>query len=361
MKHVKVGYISFDFEPPIGGQGTYVSALVKHMQKSSMDFAVYSSAESDASYHTKGPRISRKNAGPIFFSLWVSLCIGRWLKRANIDVAHVQTGAGGVLLLRKLSCPVVVTSHMLYSRKRMYSKNPLYTLLFWWERRTFRVADTVIATSDFMKQDIVSQYAIDPQKVKVIYPGVDLSVFSSTQSKKQNKQRSVVFAGRIEPNKRVLALIRAIAQINDGGESYGLTIVGDGSQKQEAINLALELGISDKVQFVSQVSQNELADYYAKADVLVLPSVYESYGLVAVEAIMSGIPAVVPKNSGLAEIIVSSNVGTAFEDIQELEDLLIKVTPLSSPDIERFRKALDPEFSFDKITNLYMDITSNAK
>src|SRR6266567_2501604 len=116
-KLLRIGIITFDFDPPIGGQGTYVKTLTNFLDKNKVNYFVFSTANNTSKNHIKLPRFGNRNFGPIIFSIFVNILINKWIDKFNLDIVHLQGGAGGVFLIRKVKKPVITTSHMLYSKK----------------------------------------------------------------------------------------------------------------------------------------------------------------------------------------------------------------------------------------------------
>jgi len=163
-------------------------------------------------------------------------------------------------------------------------------------------------------------YGADPCKIEVIPGGVDLSLFRPLSQERARQQLGVcdrlymvLFVGRIEPLKGIDTLFRAMAIVAKDfprwkDEICVCIVGGDASEKPEAISAEMErlralreeLGISELVTFLGAQAQGTLPSYYSAADVLVVPSHYESFGMVALEAMACGTPVVASKVGGLS-------------------------------------------------------------
>ena len=168
------------------------------------------------------------------------------------------------------------------------------------------------------KDDIAKLYGADDAHIQVIPPGVDLSLFqpvdrlAARQELALDGKRIVLYVGRIEPLKGLDILIRAVSLLDDAANTR-LLIVGGSAEKDAELErlkaLTAKLDISDIVSFVGAVSQERLPAYYSAADVFVLPSWYESFGLVALEAMSCGTPVVVSRVGGLKTFVENGKTG----------------------------------------------------
>ena len=118
--------------------------------------------------------------------------------------------------------------------------------------------------------------------------------------------------GRIEPLKGLDLLVQAMSMLNDLDDTR-LVIVGGRPERDDELNrlesIAAELGVADKTTFAGAVKQTELPAYYSAADVFVMPSYYESFGLVALEAMACGTPVIAARVGGLKSFITSGETG----------------------------------------------------
>ena len=184
-----------------------------------------------------------------------------------------------------------------------------------------RHADRIVAGSPLDKEQTVLLYDADPNKIEVISPGVDLTRFyprSQLAARERLgldlERRLILFVGRIEPLKGIDTLLEAIARMDQdencdlGCECLSVAIIGgDASVPMEEMTAEMRrlialrdaLGISKLVTFMGKRGQDTLPDYYCAADVLVMPSHYESFGMVALEAMACGTPVVASRVGGL--------------------------------------------------------------
>jgi D-inositol-3-phosphate glycosyltransferase len=193
------------------------------------------------------------------------------------------------------------------------------------ETHLMRVADRIVAATPAEYAQLHWLYGADMKKVVVIPPGVDLDRFSPIPKAlaKQHigipaDHRNILFAGRIEPLKGVDTLLRAIALIQqrqpEAVENVCVAIIGGDpwadnpdDEMRRLQEMRRQLGVSDMVTFLGAKDQDVLPYYYAAAEMVVMPSHYESFGMVALEAMAMGTPVIASEVGGLA-FLVKDNV-----------------------------------------------------
>jgi D-inositol-3-phosphate glycosyltransferase len=184
------------------------------------------------------------------------------------------------------------------------------------EAEIAREADRLIASTEDEARDLVDAYGADPERVAIVAPGVDLSMFQPMDRPAARREigygsgRLLLFVGRLERLKGVEIAIRALALLHDRQhEKVRLLVLGqdsregDESEMERLKAVASEVGVRDRVDFVGSVAHHELPYFYAAADVCVMPSYSESFGLVGLEAQACGCPVVASDVSGLRSVV----------------------------------------------------------
>jgi len=188
-------------------------------------------------------------------------------------------------------------------------------------------ADLLIGSTSDEADDLIRLYGADPGHVHVVAPGIDLATFQPLDRADARRKigygpgRVLLFVGRLERLKGVDVAIRALALLRDRANDDVRLIVlgedvrdGDESEKERLKLVASASGVRDRVDFLGSVAHHELPYFYAAADVCVMPSYSESFGLVALEAQACGRPVVASGVSGLRSVVRDEVSGYLIDD-----------------------------------------------
>lgn len=220
-----------------------------------------------------------------------------------------------------------------------------FKVAHYFEINAIRNCTNVFLSSE-RKDQTISHFGLkdDESKFLVVPPGVNYKRFTPKYNDfQQGDEFKIISLSRLEKDKNIQCVIRAIGILKEQNYKTHLTVVGEGAYKSTLLNLADELDVKDKVSFVGR--QEDVQNWYNKNHVFVLPSLYEGFGSVYVEAMASGLPAIAISNksgkySVAADEIIDHNLNGYLmkdDDPFELADLIKKI--IISPDnLSRFSR-----------------------
>lgn len=251
----------------------------------------------------------------------------RIAREEKFDVIHAHdwlTFKAGIVAKRVSGKPLVVHVHATeFDRSGGHSVNQfVYDI----EREGMHLADKVIAVSNFTKEKIVHHYGIPPSKVEVVHNAVDFTdrQFSKSEFKIKETDKVVLFLGRITLQKGPDYFIEAAKKVLEFEPNVKFIVAGSGDMEHKMIEKAIELGIIDKVLFAGFLRGEDIDKAYQMADVYVMPSVSEPFGITALESMMNKTPIIISKQSGVSEV-VKHCLKVDFWDINQLVNKIVAV------------------------------------
>lgn len=199
------------------------------------------------------------------------------------------------------------------------------------EKEGMETADIVIAVSELTKNIIVREYGIPPAKVRVVYNGIDETTAPSSDAKlprlrvlKKSGYKLVLFLGRVTLQKGPDYFLRAAKRVLERNPHVLFIISGSGDMETQTMRLAAELGIGGHVFFTGFLQGAERHEVYQCADLFVMPSVSEPFGITALEAMKIGTPVLISKQSGVAEVVRHA-LKVDFWDVDEMAGKILSV------------------------------------
>jgi glycosyltransferase involved in cell wall biosynthesis len=267
--------------------------------------------------------------------LAVALRLRSLLKQLRPDILHTYLIHGNVLgrIVGRLGgVPVIIGSELTIGQAGRLGR--LVTKL------TNPLTDAVEVNSETGGKAIVADLGVQPEKVEVVLPGLDLEVFGRSESRTairtelglDTKQHLVLYIGRLRPVKGVDFGIKAFAQALATQPDMHMALAGEGEQRQHLENLTSELGISEKVTFLGV--RNDLADVLSAADSVLMPSLTEGFPRVAIEAMASSKPVIATRVGGTPEAIVDDQTGILVpaRDIDAMASAITRL--VTDPDLQ---------------------------
>ena len=209
---------------------------------------------------------------------------------------------------------------------------------FFWRLnvREMKKANRIITLSNFSKNEIVKHAGYPEAKIAVIYYGVDHERFKPaprdeklmSEYKLPVDEKLILYVGSEHPRKNVPTLIKAFSKLKKVKEGVKLVKVGSAAWKNEReklLRLIYELGLESEVLFLNYVPEEDLPKLYNAADLFVLPSLYEGFGVPLLEAMASGTPVVASNSSSIPEVVGDAGVMVDPNDVDGLAEAMYKV------------------------------------
>lgn len=224
--------------------------------------------------------------------------------KGEFDVIHAHdwlTYMAGIAAKRLSGKPLVVHVHATSFDRS--SDNNIDTRVYDIEKRGMEAADRVITVSDLTRNIVITKYGIDPSKVVTVHNAVDFSGRSEIQVERGVKEKVVTFLGRITFQKGPEYFIEAAAKVLKKCKNVRFVMAGSGDMMNRSIRQVARLGISDRFHFAGFLRGAEVQKMFALSDVYVMPSVSEPFGISPLEAMRSGVPSVISRQSGAAEVL----------------------------------------------------------
>ncbi|MFH1663862.1 MAG: glycosyltransferase family 4 protein [archaeon] len=294
----------------------------------------------------KIPSVGIKGIDLLAFSLNLKK---KALQEKDFDVIYPQDYSFGLADFKKLGIPVVfhargtVKGNSLNRPKTGFKteflRKAAIPLMVQLDKNCCENSQTIIAASGSIEKEIKGFYGISGKKIKIVSDGVDLKKFSSsTELKKKaqklrkklglKKNKILLFAGRLVPQKGLLFLVKALPEIMRKIPETVLLIAGENTSenhKKEIEKEILKLGIKNKIKFLGYVEQEKMPELIELSDVIVSPSTYEPIGIINLEAIALNKPVIIPKSIGSINLLKDSAVTVNPENPQEISSAVIKL------------------------------------
>jgi glycogen(starch) synthase len=343
---MRVLMLSWEYPPVVvGGLGRHVHALARHLADAGHEVVVLCRHEagSDATTHpstdtvTEGVRVIRVAEDPphLVFErdlLAWTLAMGHAMVRASHrllrdwcpDVVHAHDWLvvhPAVSIAEQQGVPLVATMHATEAgRHSGWLSQPLNQQVHsaeWWLANR---ADALITCSAAMRAEVAYLFEVDPATITVIHNGIEshgwqvraADLRAARQRHAPDGEGLLVFFGRLEWEKGVQDLIAALPRIRLARPGTRLVVAGKGNHELELVEAARRHRVRRAVDFVGHLTDRELRATIACSDAVVLPSKYEPFGIVALEAAAAGAPLVASTAGGLGEVVIDGRTGLSF-------------------------------------------------
>lgn len=368
---MRVLMLSWEYPPVVvGGLGRHVHALARNLADQGHEVVVLCRhpAGTDAATHPStdtvidGVRLLRVAEDPPHLTFerdlvaW-TLAMGHAMVRAGYellgqwcpDVVHAHDWLvthPAIALAEAAEVPLVTTMHATEAGRHsgwlsQTHSQQIHSVEWWLANR----ADQVITCSGAMRAEVAQLFELDPDAVTVLHNGIESPTWQVRDEDVATTRRThagpeaplLLFFGRLEWEKGVQDLIAALPRIRARHPGAVAAIAGCGIQHDWLVEQAAEHGVSDAARFIGHLPDVELAALLAATDAVVLPSRYEPFGIVALEAAAAQAPLVASTAGGLGEIVHDGRTGLAFSpgDVDGLVDAVDNV--LADPESAKHR------------------------
>jgi glycosyltransferase involved in cell wall biosynthesis len=296
--------------------------------------------------------------------------VERVITQASFDVIHAHdwlTCRAAIRAKMLTGKPLIVHFHSIESDRagKEHGGNPLVREV---EEMALLIADRIVAVSQLTKDAIIREYGVPADKIEVVHNHYDPSglipddntdnAYTYLEAMKKEGYQVIANIGRLTIQKGLPNLLRAFKIVVDHQPKTLLLIVGSGEQRNELISLAAELGIGQNVLFANFQRGKTYRDAYAVADLFVMPSVSEPFGLTALEAIGYGTPVLLSRQTGVSEMIRNA-LKVDFWDIDEMANKMVSIIQNEPLRKELHRNSYQEylrhswDDSADKVLNIY--------
>lgn len=389
---MRVLVVSWEYPPVVvGGLGRHVHHLAEAVAKLGHDVIVLTRQPSgtDSTTHpttdtvVNGVRVIAVAEDPPAFDFgadmmaW-TLAMGHSFVRAGLqilrdeprpDVVHAHdwlVAHPAKALAEYFNAPLVSTLHATEAGRHSgwvagHINRQVHSVEWW----LANASDALITCSASMRDEVATLFGPQLPPITVIHNGIDVGTWSFTPRAARTGPAELLFAGRLEYEKGVQDLIEALPAIRRRHPGTTVTIAGDGTQNHWLREQAHLHGVTDAVEFAGQQDRDGLMKLMHRCDAIVLPSRYEPFGIVALEAAATGIPLVTSTAGGLGEAVTDGVTGWTFEPFDPVGLATAVCAALDDPEAAaaralRGRERLDEEFTWRAIAKRTADVYREA-
>jgi glycosyltransferase involved in cell wall biosynthesis len=245
-------------------------------------------------------------------------------RSADFDVIHAHdwmTYPAGIAAAQATGKPLVVHVHSTeFDRSGENVNQRIYDI----EKEGMNRSSKVIAVSNYTKNIILNRYGIAPDKVEVVYNGVECTPETCRRLLPTSLEKTVLFLGRMTMQKGPEYFLAAAKKVLEILDDVKFIMAGDGDMIERMMDYAAGLGVSRNVTFTRFLRGAEVDNAYRMADLYVMPSVSEPFGIASLEALRHGVPVLISKQSGVAETL-RHVLKVDFWDIHQMANKMVAV------------------------------------
>ena len=376
MKKLKIAFLSYRSKPFSGGQGIYVKYLSKALYDLGHEIDVFSGPpypdldpkiklvkipslglyEKKSKFYDVNPMMLLK---PINLFEWLSVnsggfpepyTFGKRIKKIlkqnlnKYDVIHDNQSLAYELLFFQKKKPLVTTIHHPISLDLAYqlqSTNDIFLKLLMrrWHSFLFmqkfvaKRLKKIVVPSNSSMEDIKEEFHVDKNKMERVMNGIDLNVFYPDSKIQKIPYKLVTVASADVPLKGLDYLLKALSDLAEVYSDISLSIIGEQKKGGHTERLIKKLNLEKRVNFFSNLTQEDLRKTYCEAELAIIPSLYEGFGFAAIEAMACGVPLISSSGGALPEVIKDTGIIIPPKNVKEIYNSVDYL--LSSPHIAK--------------------------
>jgi glycosyltransferase involved in cell wall biosynthesis len=376
LKKLKIAFLSYRSKPFSGGQGIYVKYLSKALYDLGHEVDVFSGPpypdldpkinlvkvpslglyEKKSKFYDVNPMMLLK---PINLFEWLSVnsggfpepyTFGKRIKKIlkqnlnKYDVIHDNQSLAYELLFFQKKKPLVTTIHHPISLDLSYqlqSTNDIFLKLLMRRWHSFLVMQKFVAKrlkkivvpSNSSMEDIKEEFHVDKNKMERVMNGIDLNVFYPDSKIQKIPFKLVTVASADVPLKGLDYLLNALSDLAEVYSDISLSIIGEQKKGGHTERLIKKLNLEKRVNFFSNLTQEDLRKTYCEAELAIIPSLYEGFGFAAIEAMACGVPLISSSGGALPEVIKDTGIIIPPKNVKEIYNSVDYL--LSSPHIAK--------------------------
>ncbi len=291
------------------------------------------------------------------------------------DIVHDnQSLCYGLLELQDMGIPTIATIHHPITKDREIAlsetddRSLKWLIRRWYsflhmQSKVVKKLEHIITVSECSRQDIASDFGIDPDELDLVYNGIDTEAFKPITGFQRSKRRIMATASADAPLKGLDYLLKAFAQLLDTYPDLELVVVGKPKPGGHTERLIKELNIEKQLRFEHGISEERIRELYAEATIAVVPSLYEGFGLPAGEAMACGVPLISSDGGSLPEVVGDAGIivpkGDAPALAKAIEKLLEdehKQRELAKKGRERILEQFSWSHAAKQMTHYYLKV-----
>ena len=361
MKKLKIAFLSYRSKPFSGGQGIYVKYLSKALYDLGHEIDVFSGPPypdldpkiklvkiPSLGLHEKKSKFYDVNPlnllNPINLFEWLSVnsggfpepyTFGKRIKKIlkqnlnKYDVIHDNQSLAYELLFFQKKKPLVTTIHHPISLDLAYqlqSTNDIFLKLLMRRWHSFLVMQKFVAKrlkkivvpSNSSMEDIKDEFHVDKNKMERVMNGIDLNVFYPDSKIQKIPYKLVTVASADVPLKGLDYLLKALSDLVEVYSDISLSIIGEQKKGGHTERLIKKLNLEKRVNFFSNLTQEDLRKTYCEAELAIIPSLYEGFGFAAIEAMACGVPLISSSGGALPEVIKDTGIIIPPKNVKEI-------------------------------------------